>query len=416
VFDCFRTSFTANFVLLSIARLLFKYFSMSKALRLPVQQYYRIGVGMFFFIQGLVFSSWTSRIPDIKNTLQLSDGALGGILFALPIGQLTAMNISGYLVGRFGSKRVLSIAVLFYPAVLVLLGLVQSTWQLIGGLFLFGIAANLCNISINTQGVGVERIYRRSIMASFHGLWSLAGFTGGLIGQILVANHIPPFHHFIIMYVITGGIMLVARQYMLPRDAHHSNQQQPAPKRRIFVKPDKYIVQLGIIAFASMVCEGTMFDWSSIYFEKIVNAPTEYTRLGFIAFMCTMAGGRFAADYLVSRFGVSNIIQISGVVILTGMLLAVLFPTIYMSTLGFLLVGFGTSAVVPMTYSMAGKSKTMLPSVALASVSSIGFLGFLIGPPLIGMISELTNLRISFAVIAVLGLGTTVMARRLSKS
>lgn len=252
-------------------------------------------------------------------------------------------------------------------------------------------------------------------MASFHGLWSLAGFTGGLIGQVFVAQHIPPFQHFLVMYAITAIIMLVARHYTLPRDARPANSAPPQ-KRKLFVKPDKYIIQLGIIAFASMVCEGTMFDWSSIYFESVVHAPKEYTRIGFIAFMCTMAAGRFGADYLVSRFGVNNIIQLSGVIILTGMLIAVISPTLYMATLGFLLVGFGTSAVVPMTYSLAGKSNTMLPSVALASVSSIGFLGFLIGPPLIGMISELTNLRVSFAVISVLGLGTTIMARRISKS
>lgn len=386
---------------------------MNLNISLKTQQYYRMGVGMFFFIQGLIFSSWTSRIPDIKNHLQLSDGALGAILFALPIGQLTAMNISGYLVGKFGSKKVLSVAVLFYPAALVLLGLVDTKWQLMAGLFLLGISANLCNISINTQGVGVERIYRRSIMASFHGLWSLAGFTGGLIGQFFVAQHIPPFQHFLIMYGITAAIMLFARNYILPRDGSR-NQQAVPQKRKIFVKPDKHIVQLGVIAFASMVCEGTMFDWSGIYFEQIVQAPTEYTRLGFIAFMFTMAAGRFGADYLVSRFGVTNIIQLSGVVILTGMLTAVFFPSLPMATLGFLLVGFGTSAVVPMAYSLAGRSTTMLPSVALASVSSIGFLGFLIGPPLIGMISELTNLRFSFAVIAILGLGTTIMARRIS--
>ncbi len=385
---------------------------MSRPLHLPIQRYYRIGVSMFFFIQGLVFSSWTSRIPDIKSRLELSDGAFGLILFALPIGQLTAMNLSGYLVSRFSSRKILSIAVILYPAMLVLLGRVQTTWQLVAGLFLFGIAANLSNISINTQGVGVERLYRRSIMASFHGLWSLAGFAGGMIGQIMVSNYIPPFEHFCIMYVLCTAIMLVARNYMLPRDAHH-RQQQPAAKRKIFVKPDKYIVQLGIIAFASMVCEGTMFDWSSIYFETIVKAPTESTRLGFIAFMCTMAAGRFMADYLVSKFGVKTVIQNSGIVILLGMLTAVFFPTVLMATFGFLLVGLGTSAVVPMAYSLAGKSKSMPPSVALASVSSIGFLGFLIGPPLIGMISEITNLQYSFALISILGLGTTIMARKL---
>ena len=144
---------------------------------LPTQRYYRIGVSTFFFIQGLTFASWTSRIPDIKNRLHLSDGAFGGVLFSLPAGQLTAMALSGYLVSKYGSKLMLQIAALLFPAILLILGSVESTWQLIAGLFVFGICGNLSNIAVNTQGVGVERLYGRSIMASFHGLWSLAGFT-----------------------------------------------------------------------------------------------------------------------------------------------------------------------------------------------------------------------------------------------
>lgn len=381
------------------------------SLSFSTQRYYRIGVSVFFFIQGLTFATWASRIPDIKNMLQLSDAALGGVLFALPVGQLTAMGLSGYLVSRFGSKNTLTIAACLYPAGMVLLGTVSSVWQLTAALFFFGVAGNLSNISVNTQGVGVERLYRRSIMASFHGVWSLAGLLGGIIGAFMVADHIPPFAHFCIVYGITFLLMLVARRYVLPRDA------QPAvkEKKNIFVKPDRYIIILGIIAFACMICEGTMFDWSGIYFDKVVHAPANLTRLGYIAFMFTMTAGRFTADWMITQFGIERILKASGIFILTGMLIATAFPTVLAATIGFLLVGIGTSSVVPMVYSLAGRSKTMLPGVALAAVSSIGFLGFLIGPPIIGFISELTNLRISFALIAILGLGTTIMAGKVKE-
>ncbi|HEX5026771.1 MAG TPA: MFS transporter, partial [Agriterribacter sp.] len=186
-------------------------------------------------------------------------------------------------------------------------------------------------------------------------------------------------------------------------------------KRKIFVKPDRYIITLGAIAFACMICEGTMFDWSGIYFEKVIQAPPYLTRLGYIAFMLTMTIGRLSADRLVTRFGVQRILRCSGVFIISGMLIAILFPYVGTATTGFLIVGIGTSSVVPMAYSLAGKSKNILPGIALAMVSSIGFLGFLIGPPLIGFISELTNLRVSFTLIAILGLGTTVMSGRIYK-
>ncbi|MEJ0102572.1 MAG: MFS transporter [Bacteroidota bacterium] len=356
---------------------------------LPTQRYYRIGVSVFFFIQGLTFASWASRIPDIKNKLHLSDGALGGVLFGLPAGQLTAMALSGYLVSKYGSKKMLNIAALLYPAILLLLASVESTWQLVAGLFVFGICSNLSNIAVNTQGVGVERLYGRSIMASFHGLWSLAGFTGGLISTVMVANSIPPFTHFIVIYGIAFLLMISARNIILPRDGHKSSGEGA----KIFVKPDRYIVVLGLIAFACMICEGTMFDWSGVYFENIVKAPQNLTRLGYVAFMFTMAGGRFAADWLVMKYGVSRILKLSGIFIVSGMMLAVLLPNIVTATIGFLLVGIGVSSVVPMVYSLAGKSKKMLPGVALASVSSISFLGFLIGPPIIGFIAQVSNLR-----------------------
>jgi MFS family permease len=382
---------------------------MNLSLSFPTQRYYRVGVSVFFFLQGLTFSTWASRIPDIKSLLQLTDAGLGAVLFALPVGQFTAMGLSGYLVSRFGSKKTLTVAALLYPAGLVLLGTVTTVWQLAMGLFLFGIFGNLSNISVNTQGVGVERLYRRSIMASFHGLWSLAGFMGGVISSLMVAQHIKPLTHFCIIYALAFLLMLLARPYILPRDA----TQGQGSKGKIFVKPDRYIVKLGLIAFASMICEGTMFDWSSIYFEKVVNAPVELTRMGYVAFMSTMAGGRFAADWLVTRFGIKRILQASGVVIVTGMSLAVAVPSIMFATIGFLFIGVGVSSVVPLAYSLAGKSKTMLPGLALAAVSSIGFLGFLLGPPIIGFIAELLSLRWSFILVALLGLGTTVLAGKI---
>ena len=371
----------------------------------PVHMY-RVSLLILFFMMGSVFGSWASRIPDIKDALHLNEAVLGSVLFALPVGQLSAMALSGYLVSRYGSKLVLTVAALLYPAALVGLGAASSIGQLTLGLFLFGITANLCNIAVNTQGVGVERLYNRSIMASFHGLWSLAGFCGGLVSTLMVGYDIPPLMHFCIIYAVTFAVLVTMRGSMLPRDAKPVDEKKT---KKVFVRPDRYILLLGLIAFGSMACEGTMFDWSGVYFETVIRPPKELIRLGYIAFMCTMACGRFTADRLVTRFGA---IRASGIVIATGLLLSVLFPHLTTATLGFLLVGFGTSSVVPLCYSLAGRSKTMLPGVALATVSTIGFFGFLLGPPVIGFIAHALNLRWSFALIALIGLTTTVAMLR----
>lgn len=371
------------------------------------QRYYRIAVSVFFFIQGLTFASWASRIPDIKNLLGLSEAGLGAVLFFLPIGQASAMALSGFLVSKFGSKKVLTIAAFLYPTGLLGLGAASAVWQLSLGLFFFGIFSNLCNISVNTQGVGVERLYRRSIMASFHGIWSLAGFTGGVISTFMVGNDIAPFWHFCIVYVFIVILMLLVRNSILPRDAIHKNAE-----KKKFQWPEKRIILLGLIAFGSMICEGTMFDWSSVYFEKVIGPSKEYIRLGYIAFMFTMAGGRFTADWLVTKFGITKILQTSGILITMGLLISVIFPYLLTATLGFLLVGIGTSSVVPLCYSLAGKTKAMHPGMAVTTVSSIGFLGFLLGPPVIGFIAEASSLKWSFGIVAFLGLITTILAQR----
>jgi MFS family permease len=161
-----------------------------------------------------------------------------------------------------------------------------------------------------------------------------------------------------------------------------------------------------------MVCEGAMFDWSGVYFQKVVQAPKGLIPLGYTAFMSTMAGGRFLGDKLVTRLGTLRMLQISGLIIASGLAIAIAFPAIVTATLGFMLVGIGVSSVVPLVYSAAGKSTVFSPGVALAAVSTIGYLGFLAGPPMIGFIAEAASLRWSLALIAVLGFMTTLISSK----
>jgi MFS family permease len=363
----------------------------------------RAAVAAFFFIVGLSFASWASRIPDIKSKLHLNDAALGGILFALPAGSMLSLPLSGWLVAKYGSKKIVTIAAICYPLVLIFIGLAESVWQLVPAVFTFGLLGNLCNISINTQAVGVEALYGRSIMASFHGLWSLAGFAGAAIGTVMISKNILPFWHFTIICAILITIVLVSRHFALAKDAIH-------PDQPLFAKPDRMLWMLGLIAFSCMVCEGTMFDWSGVYFQKVVSAPKELTTLGYVAFMGMMAAGRFVGDRIITRFGKQKVLQGSGVIIATGLLIAVIFPLLVTATLGFLLVGLGVSSVVPLVYSAAGKSKKLSPGVALTAVTSIGFLGFLLGPPIIGFVAQAFSLRWSFTLIALLGFCTTILA------
>lgn len=369
----------------------------------------RLAVALVYFSMGLCFSSWASRIPDIKTALHLNDALFGTILFALPVGQFLMMPFSGKLVTRFGSHKVLLFALPVYTVCLSNVGLVQAGWQLAIALFLFGLAGNMCNISINTQGVAAERLYERPIMASFHGGWSLAGFTGALIGLLMINLKMPVYWHFVTIILIVWTIVWINYPFLVrSKPVTHSEE----PRRKFFNKPDGILLQLGIIGFCSMASEGAMFDWSGIYFKDVVKAPSSLVILGYTSFMIMMASGRFVADYLISKIGRKHLLQICGVMISTGLFTSVIFPYLIPCTIAFMLVGLGVSSIVPTVYSAAGRHSKVSPGIALATVSSVSFLGFLMGPPLIGYISEVAGLRYSFAVIGVFGLGITLLVSR----
>lgn len=370
----------------------------------------RIAVSVFFFCAGLAFASWASRIPDIKTSLHLSEAGLGSILLALPIGQLLTMPFSGRLVTRFGSKYISRIAIVGYVFSLTNIGLVEKPWQLAVALFAFGIFGNLCNISVNTQAVHAEALYQRPIMASFHGIWSTAGFSGALIGSLMMKLDIKPYYHFWIIALFTVIMMLIFNKYLLLTPT-----SKLASSFRKLKWPHGSLLLLGVIAFCCLSAEGCMFDWSGVYFKEVVKAEGSLISLGYASFMIMMAAGRFMGDGLALRFGRKKMVQLSGVLNFIGMMIAVLFPTIVPATIGFLIVGFGVSSVIPLMYSTAGKVREVASGIALATVSGIGFFGFLMGPPLIGYIAELAGLQYSFAVIAVLGIGITLMINRIKE-
>ena len=367
----------------------------------------RIAVTLFYFSQGLCFATWASRIPDIKSALHLGNAALGTVLFALPLGQLITLPFSGRLVTRYGSRSVLIAALPCYALAMTNMGLATQGWQLGLSLLLFGIFGNLCNIAVNTQGVATEKLYQRPVMASFHGGWSIAGFTGALIGLLMMNLKVAPYLHFWIIAVLVWGLIVLNHRYLV-----YGKAPATAARKKGFIMPDKSLIQLGFIGFCSMASEGAMFDWSGIYFKEVVKAPASLVMLGYTSFMIMMASGRFMADRLIARFGRKQVMQVCGILISIGLFTSVLFPYLVTCTLGFMLVGLGVSSIVPTVYSVAGTNKKVTPGIALATVSSVSFLGFLMGPPLIGYIAAAAGLRYSYALIGVLGFCISLMVSK----
>ncbi|WP_418264631.1 MFS transporter [Flavobacterium faecale] len=369
----------------------------------------RWAVSSFYFGMGLCFATWASRIPDIKLALDLSPADLGSILLALPFGQLTMMPFSGKLVTRYGSHRLIVFSLIMYAVSLSNMGLATHAWQLAIGLYIFGLFGNMNNIGVNTQGVYTEKLFNKNIMSSYHGVWSFAGFTGALIGIGMLALKMTPYQHFLVVALIV--FILVGFNYKYLVKAKESSKS--TEKRKLFTMPDPALLWLGIIGFGCMASEGIMFDWSGIYFEEIVKAPGPLIVLGYTSYMIMMATGRFLGDGLITKFGRKTVIQISGIMISTGLFTAVFFPFLIPATAGFMLVGLGVSTIVPTIYSVAGKTPHIPPGEAIAMVTSVSFLGFLMGPPVIGYIAEIFGLRFSFAFIGLFGLVIAFLVSRI---
>ncbi len=376
----------------------------------------RVAVAAYYFVPGVIFASWASRIPDIKHLLHLSNGQLGSVLFAIPIGQLLMMAFSGILVSKFGSRKMLVISEVLYAVALFAIGNSSTVMHLIMGLIAFGMMANLMNIATNTQACLLEKLYGRNIMSSFHGLWSMGGFTGGIIGALFANTLLPISVHFGCILAMAIIVIAVGFRHLV-NDEQAKAEEEDIPKFS-FRTIDPILFLLGLMGFAGMFCEGTVYDWSSVYFSSVVKPDDMFIRAGYIAGMGAMTLGRFLADGFVTKYGPSRVLKVCGVLIVTGLWMAAALPYLVPATLGFLLVGFGISSSVPICYSIAGKLGTMKASIAITIVSSVSFFGFLVGPPVIGWLSEATNLRIALSIAACLGLMIALLSTkvRLRKS
>ena len=365
----------------------------------------RIMVTIFFFVSGFGFSSWASRIPTIQSQLHLNEAQLGAVLFALPIGLMGTLPLTSYLLSRYDSRRIMMIGAVLFNVLLCGIGLAARPWQLAILLVCFGSSRNLMNISVNAQSIGVQALYDKSIIARFHAVWSLAGFGGAALGALMVSFHVSPTWHFVMVAAMLTALCIYAYPGSL--------RQQPSPreKKPWFALPDKRLAKYGLISFASMACEGTMFDWSGIYFRKAVGASSKVATLGFVAYMTAMTLGRLTGDRLANRFGIRTMLTYSGTLIGSGLLIATFLPFPLTAGFGFILTGFGVSCVIPMVFGMAGRSAEMSSGSAIAAVSTVGYLGFLAVPPLVGSVAQLAGLRSAYGMMAGFGILITVLVR-----
>ncbi|MFM9908156.1 MAG: MFS transporter [Chitinophagaceae bacterium] len=361
--------------------------------------HHRSAISIFFFCCGCIFATWAARIPVIKDRFHFNEAELGAILFMLPLGSMIALPFAGWSVSHFGSRTITFVAAVFYLFLLVAIGYSSTVLALSIVLFFFGFWGDVLNIAMNTQAILVqEEMYSKPLMSSFHGMWSIGAMVGAFLGGLTMKSLLSTAHHFLWVAAIILILVSFFSFHLIRKESTKSKEQ------KIFAWPDKALWLLGAICFCCALAEGAMADWSSLYYKQVISDVNKVSTTGYTAFALMMAFGRFIGDWLTAKLGYRLILMMNSIFIVAGLGFAIGIPEPIFVITGFGLVGLGVSTIIPIVYSVAGKTKTMATSVALAAVSTVGFTGFLIGPPLIGFVAHEIGLRWALGIILLLGL------------
>ncbi|MDF5729487.1 MAG: MFS transporter [Rhizonema sp. PD38] len=378
---------------------------LDKQIQKEVPSAARLAVASLFYIQGAVFANWVARIPAIQQKFELSNGELGPVLLGMAIGALVTMPITGWLLARFDSRMVTTIAVLGYCMVLPLLALAPNVTLLEISLVLFGAFNGATDVSINAQGIDVEQRYGRPIMSSFHGMFSVGGMTCAAGSGVLAYLGIDLFPHLLGAGILLGTVVILASNWLLSADIETDTHEEP-----VFAIPTGALLGLGVVAFCGLLGEGAMADWSAIYLQKTLKTGPGLATAGYAVFSMAMAVGRFIGDWLTQHLGPVWMIRLGGILAGTGLALSLLITQPVTALIGFACVGIGLASIVPIVLSAAGLTPGIAPGIALAAVTTAGYFGFLCGPPLIGFAADLIPLRGALGIIVILNTMIALLA------
>jgi predicted MFS family arabinose efflux permease len=365
----------------------------------------RLAVLGVFFANGVVIGTWVVRIPAVQQRLGLGEGLLGVALLGVAVGALAAMPLVGALVSRFGSRRIVGATALLLVLALVLPALAANLFLLVPALMLLGAANGGLDVAMNAQAVAVERGYGRPIMSSFHAAWSFGGLAGAALGGLLASRGVGPLPHFSALAFLAAIAFVGAYGALLPSHADASEEGAPA-----FARPTRALLGLGIISFCVLLGEGAMGDWSAVYLDNTLRTGPGFAAAGYAAFSVSMAFGRLFGDGFTERLGPARLVRSCGALAAIGLGTALAAGQPLVALAGFACAGAGFSIVFPTALSAAGRTEGMAAGPALAAVSTTAYTGFLVGPPIIGFLAELTGLGYALYLVVALSFAIVIFA------
>ncbi|HEX4430583.1 MAG TPA: MFS transporter [Frankiaceae bacterium] len=359
-------------------------------------------VGAVFFVHGLLFASWAAHIPHVKARVGLTDGGLGLVLLATPVGSIAAMALGAWLMPRVGSRRMVTCCLVGYCASGPFVGLATSAVGLFVALLFWGAFQGTLDVSMNTQALACQRTAGRPIMSGMHGRWSLGALAGAGTGALAVGIGLSLSFQLLILGVAALPLVWWTRQ--LPDDHAEPESADGEPKAvRLPVRRwPRTVLLLAAIAFASMLCEGAAADWSAVYLRNSLGAVAVVASLGYAFFAAAMVLVRLGGDALIARRGAGRAVSALCAAATVGFAAGLISGNVVVALVGLAMLGGGVATVVPTVFSAAGALPGVPPSSGIAAVSACGWAGFVCGPPLIGQLASATSLPVALGVVPVL--------------
>lgn len=369
----------------------------------------RHAIAIAFLLRGFIQGSWYPRIPGVVADIGINSAQLGVVFFLFALGNMIAFAVAARLITRMGSPRTHSLFAAPFAFIVVILSLAPNTAQFGIGMLLFGFFTGGFDISTSVQGAVVERRTRRPIMSALYGYFSvgalLGSFSSGMLAQIGTLVQL----QFIVIGLIALPLVVVVTQGLLPDDVVPVNHDPKS--RRLPSLPPKVLIPLGLMIVCIALGEETVNNWAALYLRDTLGASPAIASFAYTAFAISTAVGRLLGDVVIARVGVDRTLMVGSIVASCGVGFGMVLNQSWSVILGYTLMGLGLSVVVPVTYRRANDIPGIPRASAVATVASIGYLGFLVGPLLVGTIADLASLRVAIGAVSVVLLGVLVLTR-----
>jgi len=361
-----------------------------------------------FFCSGFIFATWGVHIPSVKAHYGLDEAALGLAMLAAGCGALFGISRAGGWIGRHGAARMSLVTGGIYALLLALLTHMPSYALLLVLLAAFGLVTSVFDVAVNTEASQIELHGGRPLMSGMHGMFSLGGMAGALSGSAALAAGLAPNRH---LAIVAGAMALAvvgAARWMLPRRFTAST----APAEGGLRLPRGALVVLGVLAALGLIAEGAMYDWSVLYLQQELGSPQQQAALAYASFSAAMAAARFGGDALRARMAPGTLLRVSASLAAVSMTVVLLTASPWVALAGFAGVGIGFANVVPVLFASAARVPGVDAARGIAAVSAAAYLGFMAGPPVIGLLARVGSLTAALSVVVVFALALALAAPR----